>query len=213
MRMKLWALAAAAGILASGKVPMGLEAQDCAGLKNLAIDQTKIEIAEVVPAGSTVSMSMGVPGLQIGPLPAFCKVTGVIHDHVAADGKHYGIRFELRLPSDWNGKFFFQGGGGTDGILGPAIGMIGFGKPTALDGGYAVVSDDGGHQGGGDTSFGHEQQARLDYAFESTIETARVAKQLIGAYYGKLPVHSYFVGCSNGGREAMMAIECFPAGL
>jgi feruloyl esterase len=88
--------------------------------------------------------------------------------------------------------------------------MTGFGKPTALERGYAVVSDDGGHQGGGDTSFGREQQARLDYAFESTIETTRVAHQLIAAYYGKLPAHSYFVGCSNGGREAMMAIERTP---
>jgi feruloyl esterase len=210
MRMKWWALAAAAGILACGRVSIGLKAQDCAGLKNVAIDQTKVESAEVVPAGSTISMPMGMPGSQIGPLPAFCKVTGVIHDHVAADGKHYGIRFELRLPSDWNGKFFFQGGAGTDGNLSPAIGMTGFGKPTALERGYAVVSDDGGHQGGGDTSFGREQQARLDYAFESTIETTRVAHQLIAAYYGKLPAHSYFVGCSNGGREAMMAIERTP---
>jgi hypothetical protein len=97
MRMKWWALAAAAGILACGRVSIGLKAQDCASLKNVAIDQTKVESAEVVPAGSTISMPMGIPGSQIGPLPAFCKVTGVIHDHVAADGKHYGIRFELRL--------------------------------------------------------------------------------------------------------------------
>ena len=79
--------------------------------------------------------------------------------------------------------------------------------PTALDRGYAVISIDGGHEGMMDSSFGREQQARLDYAFESTPEMVRVVRQLIAAYYGKPSAHSYFVGCSNGGREAMMSVE------
>ena len=156
---------------------------------------------------------MGRPGA--GPatpssLPAFCKVTGVIRERTGADGAHYGIRFELRLPANWNGKFLFQGGGGLDGTVSPAIGMAGRGTPTALERGYAVVSDDSGHDARGGAAFGHEQQARLDFAFQSTPDTAHVAKALIAAYYGKAPVHSYFVGCSSGGREAMMAVERSP---
>lgn len=210
MRNALRILAMLVGILVLCAGLIDAEAQDCAGLKSLAIDQAKIESAEGVPAGSTISMPG--PGVQIGPLPAFCKVTGVIRDRTGSDGKHYGIRFELRLPKSdaWNGKFFFQGGGGMDGVLSPAAGMIGRGLPTALERGYAVASDDGGHEGAMDSSFGREQQARLDYAFESTPETARVARQLISAYYGKAPAHSYFVGCSNGGREAMMDVERYP---
>jgi feruloyl esterase len=73
-----------------------------------------------------------------------------------------------------------------------------------------VASDDGGHENPMDSSFGREQQARLDYAFESTPETVRAARQLIASYYSKLPTHSYFVGCSNGGREAMMDVERNP---
>jgi feruloyl esterase len=88
--------------------------------------------------------------------------------------------------------------------------MIGRGMPTALSRGYVVASDDGGHENPMDSSFGREQQARLDYAFESTPETTRVARQLIAYYYSKPPAHSYFVGCSNGGREAMMDIERNP---
>lgn len=199
-------------ILALGVSSIGAKAQDCAGLKALVIDQTRIENAEPVSAGSTVSMPMGMPNMQIDPLPAFCKVTGVIRDRTGADGKRYGIRFELRLPAPaaWNGKFFFQGGGGLDGSVAPAIGMIGRGMPTALSRGYVVASDDGGHENPMDSSFGREQQARLDYAFESTPETTRVARQLIAYYYSKPPAHSYFVGCSNGGREAMMDIERNP---
>ena len=212
MPIRLRALAMMAGILVLCVASIKTSAQDCAGLKSLALDQAKIESANAVPAGSTVSLPMGMPGMKLGPLPAFCKVTGVIRDRAGADGKRYGIRFELRLPASaaWNGKFLFQGGGGMDGTLSPAIGMSGPGMPTALDRGYVVVSDDGGHQGAMDSSFGREQQARLDFAFESTPETARVARQLISAYYGKSPSHSYFVGCSNGGREAMMDIQRNP---
>jgi len=202
-----WALVAvAAGVIACGTASKSVRAQDCAGLKNLAIADTTISGSDAVAAGSKAGGMMGAPSVS---LPAFCKVTGVIRDRTGADGKHYGIRFEIRLPANWNGKFFFQGGGGLDGSVGAAIGATGHGLPSALERGYAVASDDGGHQGG-DASFGHEQQAWLDFAFESTPETARVARQLIGAYYGKPPVHSYFVGCSNGGREAMMAIQRNP---
>lgn len=212
MRNALQTVAMMAGILFLGAGSIGAKAQDCAGLKSLAIDQTRIESAEAVSAGSTISMPMARPGTQIGPLPAFCKVTGVIRDRTGSDGKHYGIRFELRLPAPaaWNGKFFFQGGGGMDGSVAPAIGMIGRGMPTALNRGYVVASDDGGHENPMDSSFGREQQARLDYAFESTPETTRVARQLIVSYYSKPPAHSYFVGCSNGGREAMMDVERNP---
>jgi len=201
-----------AGILTLGVGSISAKAQDCSGLKSLAIDQTKVEGAEAVPVGSAISMPRGMPGMQVGPLPAFCKVTEFIRDRTGADGKHYGVRFELRLPerAAWNGKFFFQGGGGMDGTLSPAIGMIGLGMPTALERGYAVASDDGGHEGAMDSSFGREQQARLDYAFESAPQTVRAARQLITAYYSKSPAHSYFVGCSNGGREAMMDVERNP---
>ena len=212
MREALPALTIMVAIQVLGAGSISAKAQDCAGLKSLAIDQTKIENAEAVAAGSMVSMSRGMPGMQIGPLPAFCKVTGVIRDRTGADGKHYGIRFELRLPAvaAWNRKFYFQGGGGLDGTLSPAIGITGRGLPTALDRGYAVASDDGGHENPMDSSFGREQQARLDYAAESTPETARVARQLVTAYYGNPPVHAFFVGCSNGGREAMMDVQRNP---
>lgn len=193
-------------------VPVLAQAGDCTGLKIAKIAGTAIQSAEAVAAGSVPAD--GSPGASSSSsaqkLPKFCMVRGVINDRTGADRKHYGIRFELRLPANWNGKFFFQSGAGSDGILRPATGMINAVTPPALARGYAVVSDDGGHEGFSDTSFGHEQQARLDYAYNSTPEVARVAKQLVASYYGKPAVHSYIVGCSNGGREAMMAVERNP---
>ena len=77
--------------------------------------------------------NLGLSGLKVaqavevaasGALPAHCKVTGSINDRTGIDGKAYAIGFELRLPqpADWKHKFFFQGGGGTDGVINPAVG-------------------------------------------------------------------------------------------
>jgi feruloyl esterase len=38
----------------------------------------------------------------------------------------------------------------------------------------------------------------------------RVAKEVLRAYYGKTPQRSYFAGCSDGGREALMEAQRYP---
>ena len=38
----------------------------------------------------------------------------------------------------------------------------------------------------------------------------RVAKSVIAVYYSKPPHHSYFAGCSGGGREALMEAQRYP---
>ena len=182
----------------------------CTELEQAHIRNTLIQTVEEIPAG-TRERSTG--SRREGPvLPAFCRVRGEIAGRTGADGKHYGIHFELNLPQDWNGKFLFQGGGGLDGVLRPATGdipLLHASAVSALARRYAVVATDGGHQGM-DASFGVEQEARLDYAYRELGTTADMAKELIGQYYRREPSHSYFMGCSNGGREAMMAAQRFP---
>ena len=39
------------------------------------------------------------------------------------DGQQYQIGFEMRLPLDWNGRFLYQGNGGTDGNIAQAVGF------------------------------------------------------------------------------------------
>lgn len=92
----------------------------------------------------------------------------------------------------------------------PAVGLVNLGVLPALSRGYAVVSTDSGHQGANNPAFGHEQQARLDFAYAAIGYVTRVSKAILSAYYGKAEDHSYFVGCSNGGREAMIAVQRYP---
>ncbi|KAE9690669.1 tannase/feruloyl esterase family alpha/beta hydrolase, partial [Enterobacteriaceae bacterium TzEc077] len=62
------------------------------------------------------------------PIGAHCLVKGYMDQHVSpVDGQTYQIGFEMRLPIDWNGRFLYQGNGGTDGNLVPATGQVGSG--------------------------------------------------------------------------------------
>jgi feruloyl esterase len=148
----------------------------------------------------------------IGPMPEHCIVKGKMNERKSpVDGKMYAIGFEMRLPTDWNGRFFYQGNGGTDGIISAAYGNILGGGPTSngLLKGFAVISSDAGHAmepnpiGGG--VFGIDPQARLDYGYNAVAQLTPMAKKLIKTYYGKFPDKSYIVGTSNGGRHAMVA--------
>ena len=144
-------------------------------------------------------------------LPAHCQVTGALDERTGIDGKPYAIGFEVRAPDAWNGKFFFQGGGGTNGVIVPATGnLLNAPTGTALALGYAVASTDGGHATGqADATFGVDPQARSDYGYNAVGRVTVTAKRILATHYGRAPSRSYFVGCSNGGRDAMVAAARF----
>lgn len=114
----------------------------------------------------------------------------------------------MRIPAKWNERLFFQGGGGTDGSIVPALGTNTMGHPPALTLGFAVVSTDGGHNLGSrsDTSFGLEPKARTDWGYNSIdiTATATAAKALLQSATGIWPRHAYFGGNSNGGRQGLI---------
>ena len=118
----------------------------------------------------------------------------------------YAIGFEMRLPTAWNGRFFYQANGGIDGSVVTATGPVG---PAPLDNalhqGFAVISSDAGHTAAQDASFGIDPQARLDYGYQAVGKLTPMARNTIRVAYGKAPDRSYIGGCSNGGRHAMVA--------
>jgi feruloyl esterase len=146
--------------------------------------------------------------LSVGgqPVAEHCRVTGKMHERISpVDGKTYAIGFEMRLPANWNGRFLHQGNGGIDGVVQPALGGLGGGPVTnALHQGFVVLSSDAGHSGA-NPAFGVDPQARLDYGYQAVGKLTPMAKAAIATAYGKGPDKSYFAGCSNGGRHAMVA--------
>ncbi|HSH91379.1 MAG TPA: tannase/feruloyl esterase family alpha/beta hydrolase, partial [Ramlibacter sp.] len=142
------------------------------------------------------------------PVPAHCQVRGSMFQRTSTvDGKSYAIGFEMRLPLDWNGRFFYQANGGIDGSVATATGGIGGGGPlsNALKQGFAVISSDAGHAGSLGPTFGIDPQARLDYGYQAVGKLTPMAKSVIQTAYGKAPDRSYIGGCSNGGRHTMVA--------
>jgi len=158
----------------------------------------------VITASSTVAAGT----LQVAgkPVPEHCLVTGHMNDRIGLDGRPYAIGFELRLPNDWNGRFWYQGNGGIDGSVVPATGALGGGPLThALAQGFAVLSSDAGHPAAYGPTFGFDPQARLDYGYQAVGTLTPLAKALINVAYGKGPDRSYIGGCSNGGRHVLVA--------
>jgi pimeloyl-ACP methyl ester carboxylesterase len=155
-------------------------------------------------------MTASAPGVSPA-VPAHCRVDGVIDERTGRDGKPYAIGFAVALPANWNGRFLFQGGGGLNGSVQPPVGAQYAGEQSALARGFAVASTDSGHQGTVfDGSFFRDQQATLNFLYQAVAEVSIVAKAMLARYYGKPHKHAYFVGCSTGGREAMMMSQRFP---
>ena len=179
----------------------------CVAMAHWQFPATQISATHWQAAGPVnVQTGMGV-AVQYD-LPAHCVVRGITGAHRDATGHGYGVEFELRLPAQWNQRFLFQGGGGLDGSVRPALGDAN-GATPALARGFAVISMDGGHEGM-DASFASDQQARLDFAYQAVGKATNVAKAAIAAFYNQPARFSYFEGCSNGGREAMIAADRYP---
>ena len=182
---------------------------NCQSLSSLSTAAFKVTRSEWVTASRIPGA--GPPGTTV-EVPSHCLFQVVVDPRGSGLADlSYGTGIELRLPQDWNGRLLFQGGGGMNGVLNPALGTVP-GAASALKRGFAVVSTDGGHRGRSplDSRFGVDQQARLDFAYQSVPRATREAKALVNRYYGRKPDHSYFMGCSTGGREAMMAAQRLP---
>ena len=187
------------------------QTNSCAGLMKFKSAGVEITHAAPIPAGTTEPNPYG-PG-HSAPIPAYCRVEGVINRRTGVDGEEFGIRFALALPDKWNGDFLMQGGGGGNGIVMPPLGLNAAGETPGLMRGFAVVSTDTGHKSHGgafDFGFMKDEQAYLDFAYLANVHVATLAKQLVAEYYGKSAAHSFFSGCSTGGREGMILSQRYP---
>ncbi|MFT4184028.1 MAG: tannase/feruloyl esterase family alpha/beta hydrolase [Rhizobium sp.] len=119
------------------------------------------------------------------------------------------ITFKVELPvATWTGRYLQIGCGGLCGRVSLEAGAAD-GCVVLNNTGFAVASTDMGHSGMGG-EFGRDPQKRQDFAFRSVHLTALAAKMLIKAYYGHDADRSYFNGCSDGGREALMEAQRYP---
>lgn len=195
----LWLIPIA--VLMAGRQPRAQ--QPCEGLASLKLAYTVITSAVSVPEGPARQPAgpPGAPPAAAGIVLAHCDVRGIIRPTRDSE-----IKFALWLPaaSAWNGKYRQEGNGGWAG----AINTAGFAEP--LRRGYAVAATDDGHEGGGaNWAIGHPEKL-IDFGYRAVHETSVQSKAIVRAYYGREAERSYFVGCSDGGREGLMEAQRFP---
>src|SRR6516165_6870087 len=168
-------------------------AASCAALANLP--------ASGFPVPNTVIMSaVDTPATTTGTiLPERCIVSGYINKHTSpVDTCNYQETFQVQLPllANWNGRFFMQGGGGTEGSVPTATGTNSgsAGSNFGITNGYAVASQDGGHENSllaacGKTTleFYLDPMGLITNGYQSIEVTTLTAKYLMNQYYGNGP--------------------------
>jgi Tannase and feruloyl esterase len=175
----------------------------CESLSALALKDTRITSAQVVPAGQ-----FSAPGGQEAAggrspyktLPEFCRVAATLTPSSDSD-----IKVEVWLPtSNWNGKFQAVGNGGWAGVISYSA------MADAIRAGYATASTDTGHATPGAAFvIGHPEKL-VDFAWRSEHEMTVKAKAVVEKFYGSGPRLSYWNGCSTGGRQALKEAQMFP---
>ncbi len=157
----------------------------------------------------------GAPGYVLGAevldaskdLPARCRVFGIVGT---------SVEFSVLLPTaTWNGKFAHVGSrfvhvGCSGAECGHALSDAECGGP--LNRGYACVVDDEGHRSADDSAAWAAQNtgAKIDFAFRATHLSTVIAKAIVSRYYGRPPARSYFLGCSDAGRQGLVEAQKYP---
>lgn len=165
------------------------------------------DVARVNLPGITIRLAAAVPAGPFSPntappqqVPVFCRVIGVMRPELG---------FELWLPprTSWNRKYMAVGNGGLAGNI------VFNSMYEPLNRGYAVSSTDTGHTGvntnDGTWALGHMDRV-INYGQRGVHEMALASKAIIRAYYGANPLHSYFQGCSYGGKQAFTEVQRYP---
>jgi len=166
--------------------------QPCENLVKLALPEVVIASATPVAAGD-----FQPPSGPAAKVPAFCRVVGVVKPE---------LKFELWLPAQWNRKYIAVGNGGMAGSIVFAA-MV-----DPLNRGYATGSTDTGHTSSNDDgtwALGHLDRL-INYAYRGIHLMAQADKAIVQAFYGAAPTHSYFNGCSFGGKQALTEAQRYP---
>lgn len=176
----------------------------------------RIDSATLMPAVALAVAPRGPsPAARITPeTPAFCRVQGRI---LPIDPQAPPILFQVNLPLQWNGRSLQYGGGGFNGVLISGLGLVPaarFDRPSPLAQGFVTVGTDSGHQNQPNQppqAFALNDEALLNFAHASYKKVRDVSVVLVQRAYGRKPDKLYFMGSSEGGREAVTMAQRYPA--
>ncbi len=201
-------------LLLSGALAIAAHAQNetqpsndrCERLAKSEFPNASITSAKAIAAGAFVGPPQAFSGGDLSAfykkLPAFCRIVAKATPTADSD-----ITVEVWMPlAGWNGKLQGLGNGGFAGLIDY------FELGAGIAKGYAAVATDAGHTGSpidAAWAIGHPEKV-IDFGHRGIHEMTRVAKLAVQQFYGSGAKHSYFAGCSDGGREALMEAQRYP---
>ncbi|MEO6856254.1 MAG: tannase/feruloyl esterase family alpha/beta hydrolase, partial [Rhodoferax sp.] len=210
MKLKTLWMAAIAAVLSLAIVACGDDSTAAAQSTALAIVKptaacaslSSTDLTAIGGVGSIITSategSLAINGVNV----KFCTVEGTLAPAVG---------FRVRLPVDtWTQRYAHMGCGGLCGSIdASATPSQAYGCPITQQGGMVLSSTNMGHTGA-EANWSQDAQRRVDFAYRGVHVTTEATKKLIQAYYGQAQKHAYFVGCSDGGREGLMAAQRYP---
>jgi len=154
-------------------------------------------------AGVTLSAPRWVAA---GAIPAYCSIDGAIAPvDKSASGRP--INFRVVLPESWSRRSSQSGGGGFNGTI---PNLTGGEMAGLLRQGFSTYGSDSGHQQGRDVEWTLSDEAIKNLGYMQMKKTHDAAMVLMQRMYGELPRYNYFVGTSQGGREALTVAQRYP---
>lgn len=204
---------------------------------NLSFGQTQVPANSTISKADLAKVGESIPVSAIGePVgsvklyePRWIEATdaslayGVVEGSIfPVDPNGWPINFRVLLPASWSHRAMQPGGGGINGVI-----TVREGRNPMVDKGFALYGSDSGHQAGG-MGFGGAQgkplatgptpgdewalndEAIRNIGYMQMKKTHDAAMVIIERIYGKRPVYNYYVGNSQGGREAITVAQRYP---
>lgn len=196
----------------------------CGHLANLALPASAMalptrgaRITSALAKAATDARPHQSNGTWLHALPAYCEVKGEIDP---VDISAPVIQFQLNVPTEWNGRAMHIGGGGLNGNVPANLAVVAAsGSPVSaamppdvpypLTRGYAMFGGDSGHQGPAG-NWALNDEAWLNFAHAGLKKTRDAAVAVLTHLYGQRPNTTYFLGTSQGGREALEVAQRYP---
>ena len=136
---------------------------------------------------------------------AYCTVEGSM---APIDPAARPISFRVVLPASWTLRAVQQGGGGMNGIIPNLTG--GRGGSVGPAQGVATYGSDSGHGIKDAPEWTLVDEAIRNLGYMQMKKTRDAAMVLIERMYGRKPAVNYYIGTSQGGREALTVAQRYP---
>jgi pimeloyl-ACP methyl ester carboxylesterase len=174
---------------------------DCTGAKL----GTTIPVGAIGEPASSVTVTEPKWTAAADPAPAYCTVEGSM---APIDPVARPINFRVVFPASWTLRAAQLGGGGMNGMIPNLTG--GRGGSVGPAQGVATYGSDSGHGIKDAPEWTLVDEAIKNLGYMQMKKTRDAAMVLVERMYGRKPAVNYYIGTSQGGREALTVAQRYP---